>query len=185
MKPEPVTEAALTVTEAVPVEERIKDCVAGELTATLPKATLAAPIVSVGTELPSCRVNVCDAVPALAVRIAVSVELTVDTVAVNTALAAPAGTVTEAGTVTALLLLARFTAKPPGAAAVFSVTVQASVPAPVIEPFAQLRPLRTGTPVPLSVTTEDDPVDELLLSVSWPVAVLATVGLNCTVSVAV
>ena len=109
------------------------------------------------------------------------------TVAVNPEVVAPAGTVTEDGTVTALLLLARFIAKPPLAAAAFSVTMQLSVPAPVIEPLAQLRLLKSGSPVPvpLRLIAADGPLDELLLSISRPVAAPTTVGLNCTANVAV
>lgn len=79
-------------------------------------------------------------------------------------LLAPAGTVTEAGTVTALLVLARFTAKPPVAAAAFSVAVQLSVPAPVIEPLEQVSALNTGMPVPLRLIVDDVPLDELLVN---------------------
>ena len=53
MKPDPVTEAALTVTAAVPVDESVNDCVAGELMATLPNETVVALIANVGTELPN------------------------------------------------------------------------------------------------------------------------------------
>ena len=56
--------------------------------------------------------------------------LTAEAVAVNPALEAPAATVTEAGAVTAVLLLARLTTIALVAANV-SVTVQASVAAPV------------------------------------------------------
>jgi len=110
--------------------------------------------------------------------------LTAVTVAVKLALVAPDATVTDVGTVTAELLLARFTVRAP-LAATFSVTVQLSVPAPAIEPFAQVSPLNTGTPVPLRLTTVEVPVEELLVKVSVPVAAPATVGSNCTVSVAV
>jgi hypothetical protein len=78
-------------------------------------------------------------------------------VAVKLAVVDPAGTVTEAGTATAELLLARFTAKPPLAAAALSVMMQLSVPAPVTEPLAQLNELNSGefaalpaVPTPLS-----------------------------------
>jgi hypothetical protein len=97
----------------------------------------------------------------------------------------PAATVTEAGTVTAVLLLARATVNPPLAAATFSNTVQLSVPAPVIDPLAQLRALSNGTPDPLRLTTVDVPLEELLVSVSVPEAAPAAVGSNCTVRVAV
>jgi hypothetical protein len=123
--------------------------------------------------------------PALAVSVTVAAALTEFTVAVNVALLAPAATVTDAGTVTAELLLARPTAKPPLAAAAFSVTVQPSVPDPVIDPFVQLRLVNTGTPVPVRLTAVDVPVEELLVSVSVPEAEPAAVGSNCTASVAV
>ena len=114
------------------------------------------------------------------------VVVTVETVAVKVALEDPAGTVTEAGTdASVLLLLVRLTAKPPVGAAAFSVTVQLSVPAPVIEPFAQVSPLSTGTPVPLRLTTVDVPVDELLVKVSEPAAAPEVAGSNTTVRVAV
>jgi hypothetical protein len=77
----------------------------------------------------------------LAVRVTVTELLTDETVAVNPAVVDPAGTVTEAGTVTALLLLARPTAKPPVGAAVLNVTVQLSVPAPVIDPLVHVSAL--------------------------------------------
>jgi hypothetical protein len=74
---------------------------------------------------------------------------------------------------------------PPLAAATFNVTVQLSVPAPVIDPLVQLSPLNTGTPVPLRLINVEVPLDELLVSVNEPLAAPAIVGSNCTVSVAV
>jgi hypothetical protein len=65
--------------------------------------------------------------------VAVVAVLTADAVAVNVADVAPAATVTEAGTVTAVLLLANVTGSPAVPAAAVSVTVQESVPAPVID----------------------------------------------------
>ena len=106
-------------------------------------------------------------------------------VAVNTVLLDPAGTVSEAGIVTALLLLARFTTAPPVAAAAFNVAVQLSVPAPVIAPLLQLSELSTGAPVPLRLMIEDGEDDELLVRVTCPVKEPAVVGLNCTVKAAV
>ena len=73
--------------------------------------------------------TVLDALPAVAVTVAVCADETAATVAVKLAEVAPAATVTEAGTVTAELLLASVTARPPVGAAAVSVTVQASVPA--------------------------------------------------------
>ena len=66
------------------------------------------------------------------------------TVAEKLALVAPAATVTEAGTVTEELVLARPTANPPLGAAALSDTVQASVPAPVMDAFEQESPVSTG-----------------------------------------
>ena len=53
VKPAPVTEAALTVTAAVPVDERVIAWLEGELTDTVPNARLAGLTERVGTELPS------------------------------------------------------------------------------------------------------------------------------------
>jgi len=185
VKPVPLTAAALTVTAAVPVEDRISDCVAGVFKVTLPKATLAELMVSVGTPAPSCSAKVLATLSALAVRVTVTDVLTEETVAVNPAVVAPAATVTLAGTVTAELLLARLTAKPPMVAAAFKVTVQLSVPALVIDPLVQLIALNTGSPVPLRLITVEVPLDELLVKVKEPEAAPATVGSNCTVRVAV
>jgi hypothetical protein len=124
-------------------------------------------------------------VPALAVRVTVSVALTEETVAVKLAVVVPDATVTEAGTVTAELLLARFTTNPPLAAAAFRVIVQLSVPAAVIDPLVQLSALNAGSPRPVRVITVEVPVEELLFRISEPVAAPAVVGSNCTVSVAV
>lgn len=70
-KPVPLTLAALTVTGAVPVEDRVTVCVAGEFCITLPKAMLVALMLSVGTPVPSCSENVLATLLALAVRITV------------------------------------------------------------------------------------------------------------------
>lgn len=152
---------------------------------TLPNPMLPALTLSVAAAAPSCSENVLAVAPVLAVKVAVCALLTAETVAVKLAEVAPAATVTLAGTVTAESLLARLTANPPPAVAVFSVTVQLSVPAPVIVPLVQLSPLNTGVPVPLRLTRVDVPLLELLVIVSAPVAAPATVGSNCTVNVAV
>ena len=185
MKPVPATVAALTVTAAVPVEDRVSVCVVAVFAFTLPKDKLDELTLSVGTAAPSVQGEGLATLLALAVRVAVCAVLTDETVAVKLAVVEPAATVTEAGTVTDELLLARLTVNPPVAAAAFSVTVQLSVPAPVIEPLVQLSPLSTGTPVPLRVTTAEVPPEELLVRVSWPEMAPAVVGSNCTVSVAV
>jgi hypothetical protein len=73
--------------------------------------------------------------------------LTEETLAVKLVLVAPDATVTVAGTITAELLLDRLTANPPFGAAPLSVTVQLSVPAPIIESLMQSNALNAGAPV--------------------------------------
>jgi hypothetical protein len=101
------------------------------------------------TAASNCKVKLSEMPSALAVSIAVCVVLTGETVAVKPALLAPAGTVTEAGTITAGLLLVRLVVSPPLGAAAFSVTVQLSLPAPLMEPLLQLSAFSAGAPVPL------------------------------------
>jgi hypothetical protein len=60
-----------------------------------------------------------------------------------------------------------------------------SVPAPVIDPFAQVSPFSTGWPVPLRLIVDVVPLDELLVSVTVPFTSPAAVGLNAIPSVAV
>jgi hypothetical protein len=82
-----------------------------------------------------------ETLPAVAVSVADCAELTAATVAGNPMLVALAGTVTVAGTVTEVLLLERLTTNPPAPAAALRVTVQASAPAPVIDPLAHVSAL--------------------------------------------
>jgi hypothetical protein len=141
--------------------------------------------LNVATPAFSCRLNVVATLLALAVNVAAWAVLTVEAVAVKLADVVPPATVTLAGTVTAELLLARLTVKPLLAAAVFRNTVHVSVPAPVIDPFAQLRRFKTGNPVPVRLITVEVPLEELLVSVIVPEAAPAVRGSNCTVRVAV
>lgn len=105
-------------------------------------------------------------------------------VAVKLALVEPMGMVTDAGTVTALLLLARATVVADVAAAV-RPTVQASDPAPVSEAAVQESAVRVGVggacPVPLRLTVA---VVALLVMVIDPVKEPAVVGSNVTVRAA-
>jgi hypothetical protein len=169
-KPEPVTAAALIVTGAVPVEVRVTGCgVAAVFTKTLPKATLVALMLRVGIAALSCRAKTLDTLPALAVIVTAWTVATEDTVAVNPALLAPAGTVTVLGTVTAELLLDRLTSSPPLGAAAVSVTVQASVPDPVIDPLLQesaLSAAGVAVPLPVRPITAVALIDELLVMVN-------------------
>jgi hypothetical protein len=176
--PLPASVSALTITAAVPDEVKVSDCVVAVFTFTLPKARLEVLRLRAGTEAPNCKGKVCATPPRLAVIVEACTVVTGEILAVKSALLAPAGTVTEAGTTTALLLLARFTPRPPLAAAAFSVTVQLSEPAPVIELLVQVSWLSIGTPVPLRLTAVDVPVEELVVIVNWPVTVPDAVGLN-------
>jgi hypothetical protein len=88
---------------------------------------------------------------------------------VNPALVAFAGTVTVAGTVTAALLLDRLTLRPPLGASAFSVTMQESVPEPVMDALLQesaLKAAGTAVPVPLRLINAVPLVEELLVIVS-------------------
>jgi hypothetical protein len=123
--------------------------------------------------------------PALAVIVTAWAVATEDTVAVNSALVAPASTVTVLDTVTAELLVDRFTSSPPLGAATVSVTAQASVPDPVMAPLPQYSALNAAepvpvVPVPLKLISGVPAVEELLAMVNCPVAAPAAAGLNCT-----
>lgn len=176
VKPVPVRVAALTVTGELPEEVSVKDWVAGALTTTLPKATLVELMLRVGMAAVNCRAKVFETPPALAVSVAACEVLNDETVAVKLALAALAGTVTVAGTTTAALLLDRPTASPPLPDGEVSVTVQASVPGPVIDALLQVSALNapaTVVPVPLRLIAAVGLVEELLETVSMPVNELA------------
>jgi hypothetical protein len=184
-KPAPASEIELIVTAAPPVDVKVTDWVSRRFSATSPNPTDEELTVRIGVAALNCRPNVCDTPLPLAVKVAVAAEETADTVAVNAALVAPAATVTVDGTVTAELLLARFTVSPPLAAATFSETVQESLPAPVIEEFVHDTALGVGIPVPLRGTVAVPPDPALLDIVNVPDAAPATAGSNFTWSVAV
>jgi len=107
------------------------------------------------------------------------------TVAVKAALVAFAGTVTVAGTVTAALLLDRLILRPPLGAAALSVTVQASVPDPVMDALSAAETPVAAVPVPLRAITAVPLAGELLVMVSCPVAAPAAAGLNRTLKLEV
>lgn len=110
--------------------------------------------------------------------------LTAATVAMKEMLFAPEGTVTEAGTPMAVLLLARLTASPVLGAAAVNVTEQLSEPAPIMEELEQLRPEREAVP-------EFDPfpcsligLDDLLVIVESVVVVTSSVPVESAVDLA-
>jgi hypothetical protein len=128
--------------------------------------------------------------PCVAVSVTVCEELTAAIVATKGALLAPAATVTEPGTAIALLLLARVTTNPVLGAAAVRVTVQLSVPAPIIEELEQLRLQREAVPefepFPCSLMVLDELVvpREVLIVVrlSVPVESVAALGSYCTLT---
>ena len=183
VKPDPARDAALMVTGAAPVDVRVTGCDAVVFTGRMPKSRLLVLMPSDDIAAFNCRAKHLETPFALAVSVAVCAVLTDAAVAVNTALVAPDATVTAAGSVTAALLLERFTINPPLGAAAFSVTVQTSVPDPVREALVQETALTTGMPVPLRLIAEMGLVEELLEMVSCPTADPEAAGLNCTPSV--
>jgi hypothetical protein len=169
VKPAPVNAALLIVTGAVPVDVKVTYCVAVAFITTLPNGTVVALIVKVGVAEFNCRTKLLETLLALAISVAVCADSTRDTVAMNPALVALAGTVTMDGTETAALLLDRLTLIPFFGAAALSVTVQASVPDLAKEALLQDKALRTasvGSPLPLSPITAVGLVEELLVMVS-------------------
>ncbi len=139
VKPVPPSVPELMVTGAVPVEVNVTGSVDTVFTVTLPNGRLAGLIVNVDTAPAafSCREKLLETLPALAFSVTDCADVTADTLAVNPTRVAFAGTVTVAGTVTAALLLARLTLKPPLPAAEVSVTVQPSLPDPVMDLLLQ------------------------------------------------
>jgi hypothetical protein len=75
VKPVPSSVAALTVTDAVPVDVKVTDCVDGLFTVTLPNARLVALRLSVGTVVDgatfNCRAKLSETLLAVAVNVAV------------------------------------------------------------------------------------------------------------------
>jgi hypothetical protein len=195
VKPVPVSEAALMVTGAVPVDVSVSDCFEAVLTATLPKLTLPALTLRVGivgAVAFNCSEKLLELLFADAVNCTDCAEVTADTVALKLAVVALAGTVTVAGTVTAPLSLLRLTLCPPLPAAPLIVTVQASVPAPVMDPVLQENPLTLIDwfaadffPTPCSFTAAVGLVVELLAMVTCPVDVASELGLKCTLKLIV
>lgn len=133
LKPVPATEPELIVSAALPVELISTVFAVAVFKFTLPNARLLLATVHAGAAAFNCS-DVARATPAaLAVTVAVCAVLTAEAVAMNAALALPEGTITEAGTATAELLLASATAMPALGAAAVSVTEHASDAAPVTD----------------------------------------------------
>ena len=111
--------------------------------------------------------------PAVAVSVAVCAVLTAETVAEKLALVAPAATVTEAGTVTAVELLDSVTTWPPVGAAAFSSTLQPSVAAPVTDELIHPNPFSAAEIVIVTLPLD---VPSALVAVRATAADPAVVG---------
>lgn len=151
VKPVPEIESALIETAVLPLEVSVTDFVTAVPTDTLPNASEVVLRLSDGVPMaelePLSLIEVAlDVDPCVAVRVTVCEAVTAATAAEKDALVAPEGTDTEAGTATALLLLARLTARPVLGAAPLRVTEQLSVPAPIMDVLEQLRPDSDGVP---------------------------------------
>ena len=169
------------------MEVSVRVCVPVCPTVTLPKLMFVALTLKVGVVAPSCNAKSFVTPPELAPMVAVCAEVTADMDAVNAALVALAATVTVAGTETAASLLDRLTLVPPLPAAELKVTVQASDPEPVMDPWLQAMPLsrpeEAFAPVPLRLIRAVEFDEELLVIDNWPEAEPAAVGSNVTLTV--
>jgi hypothetical protein len=124
----------------------------------------------------SCSETVREVLPVVAVSVADCALLTDATFAVNAALVAVAGTMTDPGTVTAALLLDSPTLNPPVGAEPDKLTVQESASDPVIEMLLQFTALTVGVPVaPVALRLIAD-VAALLDSVNCPLTEPGAVG---------
>lgn len=136
------------------MEVSVKGSFDAVFTVTFPNARLVGLIVNCET-VPaafSCRAKLLETEPALAVKVTACEEVKDETLAVNPALVAFTGTTSVAGTVTAALLLARLTLRPPVPAATVSVTVQLSLPDAVMDALLQDKPLNAAAvDVPVAV----------------------------------
>jgi hypothetical protein len=140
-------------------------------------------MVSAGVAALNCRAKLLVTPPALAVNVTALADATGVTLAVKPVLVAFAVTVTVVGIVTAALLVARLTLRPPLPAAELNVTVQASVPEPVMDALPQdsaLKGALAAAIVPFRLATDLSPEGALPWMVSFPVAVPAAAISNCT-----
>jgi hypothetical protein len=168
----------LTISGTFPEEVSVTDWVVAVFSSTAPNARLVELRLSAEVAALSCSDVVFVTPAAVAVMVAVCAVITADAVAVKAAVVAPLAIATDAGRVTALLLLARFTVSPPLGAAAVRLTVQASVVAPVSEPLVQETALSAAGawPVPLRLRIVVPPAVALLVMVRVPVTAPAAVG---------
>jgi hypothetical protein len=166
------------VSGTFPEEVSVIDWVVAVFSSTAPNARLVELRLNAEVAAFNCSDVVLVIPAAVALMVAVCAVVTADAVAVKAALVAPLGTIMDAGTVTALLLLLRFTLRPPLFAGKVRLTVQASVVAPVRELLVQETALSAAGawPVPLRLTVAVPPAVALLVMVRVPVTAPAAVG---------
>jgi hypothetical protein len=126
--------------------------------------------------------------PCVAVIVPLWSVLNVATVAANFTLVAPSGTVTDAGTFMAAMLLERRTRSPPDGAELFVRIVQVSLPTAVISAVSQLKALISAfwaDPLPCRGTVAAGVVEALVITFNWPVASVLSFGWNWTLKLSV
>jgi hypothetical protein len=169
------------LTAAVPVDVNVSDFVTDVFTATLPNERLVALTVSVGTGGFNCNANVFERLLEVAVRVTVCDAVNEDTVATKLALVALSATVTDAGTVTVLLLLERLTRIPPAGAGPLNATVHVIEPEAIIDELLQVKELKPTkvevVPLPCSLTFAMVIVESVVMTLNWPVASVPGLGL--------
>ncbi len=144
----PVRDTELTVTAIVPVDVTVRVCSPSLLRITFPNENASSRSLS-GPPLPhSVAATPIASFPRRRLQgCRLRVVLTAVTFAVNVALVAVAGTMTDAGTLTALVLLPRDTLTPPVGAEPDRVTLQDSVADPVNELLAHERLSPSASPM--------------------------------------
>jgi hypothetical protein len=116
------------------------------LTALCPRVVGAQARVETKTGASRLMVAVCELLPRFAVTVEVwLLAMEAAAVALNVAVVAPAATVTEAGTASEALLLARVTLDPPVGAALFNITVQLAAELALRFPGLHVRDETVGT----------------------------------------
>ncbi len=166
------------VTETVPLEVTVTDFVIEVPTATLPKESDVALKLSTEVAEFNWSASACEVLPAFAVKVTDCALVTEAMFAIKDAVVEPAGTVTEPGTETEVLVVERMTLTPPVGAELDKVTEQESAIDPVIDVLLHWTALTAGVtaiPVPLRLTAD---VGVLLDKVNCPVTELAEVGSN-------
>lgn len=178
VNPAPCTAADLTVTAAFPTDVSVTTCVVAWFSTTEPNEMVVASTLNWADAGLSCSEIDLDVFPLLAVSFTVCVVETAEAFAVKLAVDEVAGIVTEPGTATIALLLARATVTPPWGADPDSVTLHASEAVPEIVVVLQDKALTVGAelaPVPERLTVL---VPALVESESWPLNEPALVGLK-------